>query len=114
MYKLFLLIFLLTIAMPLVSANSLTDPTRPANSQTPGIESSIDYKTTYKLSQIHIRNRHKAAIVNGQKVVAGDWLDDTTESAEVLDITANSVRLLIDNSHIKVLTIAPLIKEYNR
>jgi len=98
-------------------SEGLTDPTRPGNisviTATTNIKTNNEHQTTFKLSQISIRNNHKTATINGQRVIKGDWLDNTTESVEVLDITQSGVRLLIGDTRIKILTIAPLIKEYH-
>jgi len=86
----------------------LSDPTRPADlSLLPwSSEQTINKERAYILSQIYISNKTRNAIINKQKVRVGDWLFNT---AEVIKITNNSVYLQIDD-HIKIITIAPLIK----
>ena len=89
---------------------SLTDPTRPANMSAPR-NTSMDQKIIYeyKLSQIYTSRKNRRAIVNGQNVKMGDWI----ENAQVIAIKANSVNLLIDGS-IREIAIVPSIKQYKK
>ena len=89
---------------------SLTDPTRPANMSAPR-NTSMDQKIIYeyKLSQIYTSRKNRRAIVNGQNVKMGDWI----QNAQVIAIKANSVNLLIDGS-IREIAIVPSIKQYKK
>lgn len=86
----------------------LTDPTRPGNLTSPVHFAVTKNKASYTLSQIYINKQSKIAIINNQKVRTGDWLNN----AKVVNINSDSVHLLI-NDTIKILTIAPSIKNYN-
>ncbi len=86
----------------------LTDPTRPGNLTSSGSFEATKKQAIYTLSQIYINNKSKIAIINKQKVRIGDWLNN----AKVVNINSDSVHLLT-NDTIKILTIAPSIKNYN-
>ena len=104
------LLFSLVNASAFAADSSLTDPTRPASMSVPrntGIEQKIIYE--YKLSQIYTSRKNRRAIVNGQNVKMGDWI----ENAQVIAIKANSVNLLIDGS-IREIAIVPSIKQYKK
>ncbi len=103
------LLFSLMIVSAVAADSNLTDPTRPASISVPG-HASIDKKIyEYKLSQIYTSRKNRRAIVNGQNVKMGDWI----ENAQVIAIKANSVNLLIDGS-IREIAIVPSIKQYKK
>lgn len=104
------LLFSLINVCAFAADSSLTDPTRPASMSVPrhaGIEQKVIYE--YKLSQIYTSRKNRRAIVNGQNVKMGDWI----ENAQVIAIKANSVNLLIDGS-IREIAIVPSIKQYKK
>ncbi len=86
----------------------LADPTKPANQPVVSTQKQKDASVQFKLSYILAADARRLAIINGQRVVEGDWI----AGAQVRKIDRNSVTLLI-NGRSKVLTVStrPSIKQ---
>lgn len=102
-----LLSSVMTTAFALEKDSNLTDPTQPPINI--NLSQSVQPGTDYKVSQIYTSKKTKMAIINGQKVKVGDWI----EGAEVVLIKPDRVHLLVDET-LKEITIMPSIKQYQQ
>ncbi len=89
----------LLIAVEVLSADALVDPTKPANYGQQTLNKQVGGES-YNLSSIFFGRAKKYAVINGQKVSEGDEFD----GGIVRDIGKNSVTVVI-GSEIKELKL---------
>lgn len=95
------LALVLCMLAPVANTQELpADPTRPSGITAGGARQSAPVSKTYVLNYVKATASQQTAIVNGQRVGVGSWVD----GARVIQITAGSVRLETDTG-VKTLNI---------
>ncbi len=79
----------LMLNMLIAQAEVLGDPMRPPGYAQAGTGTKVSVKKGWHLSAIRIDAEHRIAIINGQKVAVGDWVN----KARLVEVLPQKVRL---------------------